>query len=210
MRWSVTLQDGQKLIIDKGFWTGKIELRLGNAIIGRMGMKREQAFQIKTKDGTEQPLTVKHCWLDPIPQILLGGKDLMAPQRFNKWQTAILSIPALLVILCRGGAVPAIVGIGGVYLNFFIARQEHVPAPLRWTAIGIVPVVGLVFLLVVSDLVWSTQSKEKSKSGYHLKTKAPTHQYDPAEDDRDARLWAHPHGDPSEAERQRRWVEEGR
>lgn len=214
MQWSLTLRDGQKLIVNKEFWTGKTEVRLDNRIVGKMGMVREQTFPLAMKDEKEHSLTVKHCLLDPIPQLLLDGRDLMSSERFNKWQTAILCLPALLVV--QLGAIPALIGVGGVYLNFFIARQKDWVPPLRWTAIGLVPVIGFVITAGVSALVWGGVDKphhEKLGGRHYGKTVGPIKMYDPRDDDNDPRLWAKPPANAEAAERgarAARWVEEGR
>lgn len=208
MQWSVTVPDGQKLTIDKEFWTGKIELRRGNAIFGKMGMVRQQTFPITMKDGTEHSLTVKHCWLDPVPLVLLGGKDLLSALRFSKLQTAFICLPAVLML--KLGAIPALIAVGCIYFNFFIARQGNLAMPLRWAVISIVPVIGLVAILYINDLVWGPQAGLKHKGKHHQQAATPIKPYDPTEDDREARLWAHPRGNTEEAARQERWVREGR
>jgi hypothetical protein len=208
MQFTKKLPDGQTVIIRKAFWTGKTEVRLDNGIIGTMGLAREQSFPFKYKDGTGHTLKIKHHLLDPMPFVFLDGHDVFASQRFNKLQTAIICLPALLVL--KLGAVPALIGVGSVYLNFFVARRQSWDTRLRWLSIGIVPVIGLAVVLLVNDLAWKAASKGTIKTGYYLQTTSTTHKYDPSEDDRNPRLWAHPSANPTEAERQRRWVEEGR
>lgn len=203
MRFSVKLPDGQKLIIIKQFWTGKTEIRLDNAIIGNMGMKREQSFKLKYKDGSEHSLSIKQPLFDPLPYAFLNGHDVFASKRFDKLQTAAICSPLLLC--CMLGAIPAMIGCGGVYINYFIARQDEWKAPARWGAIASVPIVGLTVLLLINGAVWQT-TKAKDK----LSPEAQVHHYDPTEDDRDPRLWARPSSDPAEAARQERWVREGR
>jgi hypothetical protein len=207
MQFTKKLPDGQNLIINKAFWTGKTEVRLDNGILGEMKFKREQNFKFKYKDGTEHSLTIKQPFFDPMPLVLLDGNDIFASERFDQIQTAIICLPLLLVL--KLGAIPAAIGCGSVYLNFFIARQNAWKKPLRWTAISVVPVIGAGVVFMVHGLVWGTQTQEKSDNGYYLQTQTTTHHYDPTEDDQNPRLWAQPK-DAAETERQERWTREGR
>lgn len=179
MRYEIKLQDGQKLIVDKAFWTGKIEVRLDNGILGTRGWNSVEPFTIKFKDGSEHSLVVKHAKLDPMPYVLLDGNDILASQRFSKAQTAVICLPIVLIV--QLGAIPALVACASVYLNFFIARDKRLSQQLRWAAIGAVPLIGFIFLQWFNVLIWGTfmpaekqrKHKHKLSTGHVLQTAAP-------------------------------------
>lgn len=202
MQFNFNLTLGQKLVVNKAFWTGKTEVLLDNVIQGTMkGFGRQETFRIKYKDDSEHSLLIKHPILDPMPMVVLDGNDLTAAERFSPLQTALICAPILLIL--QLGAIPALLGTGSVYLNFFIARQPSLTPPVRWAAIGLVPVLGLIIVSSLSAMLWGTVKDKKD-------AQAQTHHYDPTEDDNDPRQWARPRGNAAEAERQERWVREGR
>lgn len=201
MRFTVKLPDGQKLIITKQFWTGSTEIRLDKKIIGKMGMKREQTFSLEFKDGSSHSLRVKHPLFDPLPFAFLDGNDVFASKRFSLLLNAIIMSPLLLVL--QLGAIPAMIGCGGVYLNFYIARLDKLQAPVRWTAIGAVPVIGACILIAFNGLILGAKNDKLKK------TTPVVQELDPVQDPRNFRFGTR-QSDPAEVERQRRWVEEGR
>lgn len=162
MRFEARLSDFQKVIVEKGFWTGKTEVRLDNVIIGKFFGNSKEPLIFKFKDGSDGSLEVKHEILDPMPQLLFNGRDLLASERFPPAQTAIICLPALLIL--QLGAIPAVVGIGSVYLNYFVARNSKLRPPIRWTVIGSVPVVGFIVLAAFSSLVWGDVESKKPRS----------------------------------------------
>lgn len=173
MRFKVRLPDEQVLQIEKSFWMGKLKLRLGKTLIGTTkSYFSKEPIKLTLKDGSQHELLVKNHWLDPAPLVFLDGQELNTEFKLKKWETAIIAIPALLVVFAGGGAVPALIAISSVYLNFFIAREKSIAAPIRWTLIGIVSLCG--FAIIVLFAVWLNQIGDNTSAARQADSKNKT------------------------------------
>lgn len=160
MRFEALLPAGRRVVVEKNFWTTQTEIRLDNVVIGRSLGNSKEPVKFKSRNGKEHSLMVKHEVLDPMPRLLLDGTDLFASERFGALQTAIICVPVLLIL--QLGAIPALIGVGSVYVNYFVARRDNLPMTARWAVIAVVPVIGFVAITALSTLVWGGENSKKS------------------------------------------------
>lgn len=162
MKFQAKLADGQTLTVNKAFWTGKTNVSLGKTKLGTRAWNSKQAISITLNDGSVHSLVVRNDWLDPMPFLLFDDKDLLADKRLKKWQTVVVCLPAGLIILTAGGAIPALIAVGLVYLNFFIARREGMEDVPKWLIIGATPFVGLAVILSFQQAINTALNKPKA------------------------------------------------
>lgn len=179
MRFETRLPDNQKVVVEKNFWTAQTEVRVDNVIIGKTSGNTKEPFRFKGKDGTERYLTLKHEILDPMPQLLVDGKDLFASSRFSPVQTVIICLPAGLAL--QLGFIPVLVGLGSVYANYFIARNTSLNLPIKWSIIGIVPMLGFLVIAATHLLVSGCTQNHTTHRGPASSHVSPSTYEDPPE-----------------------------
>jgi hypothetical protein len=147
MKFKVKLGDGQTLVVDRNIWLGGVKLRIGKTPIGPWNARTKEPIAIELKDGSQKKLTLKIGYFDPAPRVFLDNIEIEHARKLEKWETAIVCLPILLAAFM--GAIPVLVGFGGVYINYGLIRNNDMSPVLRWSLIGINPIIGASLLLMI-------------------------------------------------------------
>jgi hypothetical protein len=171
MKFDLQLADGQTLTIEKSPWFGTGKASIGQTLIGKFTWRGKSPLRLKFNDGSEHTLVVKNHLLDPVPTPIIDGTEHPLARKLEKWETAVVCVPALLILF--GGALPAGVGLGGTYLNFYVLRNQKIPAPLRWSLIGAVPIIGFIVLALISAVIYGSthQDAASTAQGWNSQTR---------------------------------------
>jgi hypothetical protein len=136
----------------------RIEVELQGALKGArllvdgrpapQGGKRNQ-YILRGADGRDSIAELKTSFLDPVPQVLWGGKKIAVAEALKWYQWIWCGLPILLVV--SGGAIGGAIGGLGVGLNVRIVRSDMNGA-MRYALTALISVAAVVTYVVLVRL----------------------------------------------------------
>jgi hypothetical protein len=140
MKFNFTHQ-GISGTLTQSTWTGREKLLINGEEVQKTGKEwiTQNGIHIESK---------KEYFL--FPKLIINGNEIKLI-KLRKWEWFFVILPGFLLFL--GGAIPALIGIGGVYLNLSIFRSDDINpvvkilASLGYLIIALIIIIGVAVAL---------------------------------------------------------------
>lgn len=165
MKFKFQIADGEILTLDRNIWTGQVNVLLGSKALGKWNNFKKDPISVPLRNGGDAKLTLKIGWFDPAPRAFVDGSEVQYARQLKKWEQAVACIPLGLAL--SGGAIPVVVALVCVYVNYWLMRNNDMEPPVRWTLVGFTPVIGLGVLLLLSTALFTIFPVKQHAHGKH-------------------------------------------
>ncbi len=110
--------ENQNLALRAAGFSGPQLLLDGNPVV----KQKDGFFKLKSDSGSLLAIKFKNRFLDPIPDLIVGGRTLTLVPPLQWYQYAAMALPLILLFL--GGALGGLIGGIGAYMNSRIFRSD--------------------------------------------------------------------------------------
>lgn len=127
--------------LSQSMWSGREKLFINGQEVQKSG--KEWVLSDGTRIATKKEFLL-------FPKLVINGEEVKII-KLKKWEWVFVILPGFLFFL--GGAVPALVGLGGVYLNLSIFMSHDIKpavkilASLGYLILALIIVFGVAALL---------------------------------------------------------------
>ena len=141
MKFRFTLDDAASPTIDVDTPVlGQVRVHADGRPVERME-SGDRPFLIPMHDGTTRSMVVRRAVFDYAPRVTVNGVRVPVARKLRWHECAAGGLPLLFVV--KGGVVGVVVGLAGLYGNYWILRSGY-----PWEA-RLLGVVGVTFLCPV-------------------------------------------------------------
>jgi len=126
------------------FWTGP-ELRVDGVAVTRKGRN----FALVGKDGGAVPATIEGVYFDAYPTVLANGQRYRTGPATALWLKVVSALPLTVILVFLGGAIPIVLGLGGMAMNLTILRSDRAVNAKVGLMLAVVAAVFLIATAVV-------------------------------------------------------------
>ena len=117
---------------------------------GQLAKKQNGSFQLRSNAGAMIAVKFKPRFLDPIPNLLVGGETIQLTPPLAWYQYAWMAIPVVLVFL--GGAIGGLCGGLAAGISSRIFRSGH-SEPVKYALTGLVSAGAFITYFVVAGTI---------------------------------------------------------
>ncbi len=103
----------------------RIEGLLGSAKLfeGTTHVPGKRKFTLRDNNGEERTLQFKGSWLDPVPVVEIGTREIRLARRLTWYEYVWMGLPIVLVF--TGGALGALFGLSAAYFSARLFRSDR-------------------------------------------------------------------------------------
>jgi len=123
---------------------------------GQPVAKQNGLFQVRSKDGTTLAIKFKNRFLDPIPDLEVGGQTITLVPPLQWYQYAWMAIPLILIFL--GGAIGGFCGGLAAALSSRVFRSD-LSEGMKYGATALISMAAFVTYFVVAATLLSAIHK---------------------------------------------------
>ena len=133
------------------FFSGAKLLENGVAVPGKKGV-----FRLKSNSGTEVVVRFKRRFLDPVPDVEVGGRTITIMESLRWYEYLWMGIPIVLVF--TGGAIGGLFGGAAVLGSSHVFRSSQ-STPSKYALTGLISVASVVGYVVIAGTLMAVMHK---------------------------------------------------